>query len=550
MDNKEYESLVDMGFDSRQINQLEKLSEYIPVSRMMSILDFTIDVDYLRNANYILNKNHDPTTVNYMQSLLISNIDPGIYPVDLFNTADIKKQDFVHFVIRETINKKNSGDNINYDLGKFIQDIEKCNLTDFKILNDYVINNNPYSVFSPEFNNEQIKFADTLYKNGCFQYIKSIPEFSRFPDLNKNVYSYIDENNMDFVGLVNNYSDNDITSIAYLRSEDIDVDKFLRDKDNPKQVYLCASLIKLNYDEKIINEILKNAHFKYFYEKTKLDVVEKYVDLKLQYPDVDDLFEKFPSEDYLMISKLMLDNDYSHSDIKNFYEYITSYYHFSEDLSFLDEKTILKYLELSKENYDISNFISKKLQSSDIDILIKSADKFNIDLDAIFDRKFEKYEIDLMKYCENVDRNDIWEALIQVTKPDKEAYNYIYDILFRDEKYKTHHDIVNLLYDKGNDTFQDFDDGYEFNCRQKRELAEIIYDEILDDKQIDVIRDNQIDSEFMYELAEMASKNYDISGILKKIDILMPSDLDIIKRCFELGFNVIDNDIGSDKDGR
>ena len=550
MDNKEYELLINQGFDSRQINQLEKLSKYFPVSHMIAMLDVTIDVDYLRNANCILNKKQDSTTIRSIQKLLNANINPDVYPVNLFNTSDTEKQDFVRFVINETIGKKRNNVKINYDLKKFICDIEKSNLTDFSILKQYVINNNPYSIFTPEFNNEQIKFADTLYQNGCFQYIKSIPEFSRFPDLDKNVYSYIDENNMDFVGLVNNYNDDDITYIAYLRSEDIDVDKFLRDKDNPKQVYLCASLIKLNYDEKIINEVLKNAHFEYFYEKTKLDVVKKYVDLKLQYPDIDDLFENFPSEDYLMISKLMLDNDYSHSEIKNFYEYISSYYHFSEELSFLDEKTILKYLELDKENYDISNFISKKLQSDDIDVLIKSADKFNIDLDAIFDKKFEKYEIDLMKYCEKIDRNDIWEALVQVTKPDKEAYNYIYDILFRDEKYKTHHDIVNLLYDKGNDTFNDFDDVYEFNCRQKRELSEIIYNEILDDKQIDIIRDNQIDSEFMYELAEMASKNYDISGILKKIDVLMPSDLDIIKRCFELGFNVIDNDIGSDKDGR
>lgn len=149
MDNNEYESLVAMGFDSRQINQLAKLDDYIPVCRMMSILDVTIDVDYLRNANYILSKNQDPTTANYMYKLLNDNIDPSVYPVDLFNTKDILKQDFVLFVIDETIRKKRQDININYDLGKFIKDIEKCNLTDFKILKDYVINNNPYSVFYP-----------------------------------------------------------------------------------------------------------------------------------------------------------------------------------------------------------------------------------------------------------------------------------------------------------------------------------------------------------------------------------------------------------------
>ena len=74
---------------------------------------------------------------------------------------------------------------------------------------------------------------------------------------------------------------------------------------------------------------------------------------------------------------------------------------------------------------------------------------------------------------------------------------------------------------------------------QKTELTEMVLERDITDEQLDVIRNNEIDSEKLRILGFMLEKRFDISHVMEKINELSDDNLRDIYSCMKMGFLLV-----------
>lgn len=200
-----------------------------------------------------------------------------------------------------------------------------------------------------------------------------------------------------------------------------------------------------------------------------------------------------------------------------------------------------QYIQAYKNGLDIEPLYKNNVEDNVLDLAMIIE---HLDQEEIKKCKTKKdFEIKLMACAISNGRKDLIPILLNIKKPDQSAYLSIQYLLKYDTMKGCHHKITNLLYDKGADVFGDYKPEFEFNGKQKHYLAIYVYANHVDDKDIDLIRDNTISANVMEKLCEMMEEGLDIRGILKDANKLELEDINAIHKCMRLGFKVIKEDI-------
>lgn len=209
----------------------------------------------------------------------------------------------------------------------------------------------------------------------------------------------------------------------------------------------------------------------------------------------------------------------------------------------IPKERIAAYLDLIEHNIDPDPF----LQCGKSPTFVKQA----ISIMELMDEKEKKHFIDkihkcnedkllLMKTAADKDRMDVLKALIYCENLNESVCFSLECLLDYDKKYECHHDIINILYDKGNDAFKTFEQEYEFSTAQKSTLLDAIIARKISDENIDIIRNNRICANNMQLLIDLIAQDLDISFPLKYAETLGSKDLSSICNCIKLGLHFME----------
>lgn len=530
-----YDELLEDGFSSQQINQILLLEKYYD-DEFLQKIDVDIDVKNIRILNQILKQKEDDLTdgeKEFLLDLVLQDIDPNLYVnlktgrlrsyfTDIVTRRNLFDDHYVNFCQIMDYIKKNP-DSLTFIM-KFSFD---C--IDLKI--------NPLDLLKDGFQENDAYFALKLYSAGLTELIPKINnEFTRSYNNMKHLKTMI-ENKMDYVDLINNYSDNQIKFIMDELKDGYDLYSILKGKSYINKMALCSKLMHAEVEEDEIDIIL--TKFEYTNTSICMDKWNRLIELEKEGYEVHKFFETLPTRNEMDLLEQLVDIGYEDIDVQYYINEIgekLKNVRYSLRLSVGD---VEKYIELLDEGYDITNLIKQGYEYEDLNVLIKLATIKDMDLQELIDKEFEAFEFRLFKNCLKYGREDVFEAVIHCQYPDEDAYDYIIDIFKADEEKGTFHDIVNLLFDKGNDAFFDYDESYEFNCYQKMELTSLVCNLELTDEQINLIRDNNIDSECMNILGNMLSRGYNITHVMEKIEELDEDNLRDIYSCMKMGFALV-----------
>lgn len=197
-----------------------------------------------------------------------------------------------------------------------------------------------------------------------------------------------------------------------------------------------------------------------------------------------------------------------------------------------------KYMELYKNGVDIEPLIENHCDGQFISLILPLVDK--VELAALAEQ--DDVTINLIYELIEFEREDLIDIFLNLTEPDEDTFYYISKILEKDKEEGTKHKIINLLYDKGADVFQDYDYCYEFDILQKRTLSYAMMVGTINEENIDLLRDNSMESAKMDILSEIISEGYDISVLLDKIEDLTTEEIEAAGTCLRCGFKLVVDD--------
>lgn len=209
----------------------------------------------------------------------------------------------------------------------------------------------------------------------------------------------------------------------------------------------------------------------------------------------------------------------------------------------ISKDNIPGYLNLIENNIDPEEFMQREKSFDYVENFLNVYQiANNKDKEVLLKQNanYERFELELMNVAYACGREDVVSALINCELSDINAYENIGIILKSDIKNKTRHNIINLLFDKGNDVLSTFDKEYEFNRDQKKILSRLMIDKFIDDKNINLIRNNQICSVNMKILANLIKEGFDVSFAIKQAERLNGYDFEAVCKCIELGFEFKD----------
>ena len=542
MTDKEYNQLICGGFSQQQINQITKLQEYITFNTIVKYINSDCEVEHLRAANEIF-KNHEAD-----ENLLLyiaGHINPYVYMDENISIDRIEALNKI--LIRYT--------NSSFD-EKFLPIVDfllasKADGVLLEITNNMLCyeEKNFEDMLKPEFDRNQLLYAYQLAFYGYPDYIEKIPELKYYP--NTELIFQIHNLDMDLIEVVNAYDSYNLESMILQYKDGKNVNPILLNSKNPNRVALCARLMDLEMSNDDIRKCLDDVNAYYF--KMPIYVVNQVIDLTKNGCTLNK-YEQYicelPSTTYpqYILNELELSvvsaiyNKNLDEDVEK--EYLELFHkNFDKHLNYnYEDQDVLKIIDLYKSNIDVSYIIKSGLKKDEINILIDASEKINKPLDEVFDRCYYGFEIKAVKQALDFERYDIVEAFIVASNPDRDVYDTIFKILQKDKENHTYHKIINLLYDKGNDAFNDYDYYYEFDEYQKTLLTDVIYNESLTEGQIDNIRDNTIDAGKMEALVDILIDGYSINEILKKINDLDKEDIEALGHSLRLGFSLSFND--------
>lgn len=520
-----YEDLLNEGFSSQQVNQLLLLKDKIDYN-LLSKINKEISVEYLRKANSIL-KNNTKIDKILLSKILISDFDPDLYhllyskkyPYESYKLLD-KQQYF-----------KDNGVKFN-DIINFIKESPDS----LEFLNDFIEScidehKDPFLIIKKGFNEKQSLYALRLSINRLDKYIDDIPKLNNF-FMNFEVFKSMINLNMDYIYLINNYDYDKI--LALVEAEEKSLGTFSLLKDKEYDIYTFLDMVDEGLDKNLVDEIL-----------TKLDidnydpVFSDIIDIEFDGYKIHNYFDTVPNKYGIKIYKELVDLGYEDHNLKYYLDIIYNSYKDLTNNNFnITNELIQKYIELIDSKKDINSLNLYKYSYEEINTLFDTANILNINEKDFFKNNFPDYTIKLLNTAIEYNRIDILDALIHC-KLSSNVCSDIKKILENDNNNSTYHNIINLLYDKGNDIFMDYNPDYEFNNSQKYTLTYLILNKGLTDKEINIIRDNTIDYSCMYVLGDMISDGYNIDHILAKIKDLSSYDLKSIYDCMQRGFSVI-----------
>lgn len=527
----EYDKMMDEGYSVQQINQILSLKKYF-TDEELSEINIDVDVQYIRALNLMLKQSgeRDYAALEMVKNNINPNFSNYLLGSDYKELKAIfdKKQYYIdkgmnYSGLMEYLNNNINAISFMYS---FLTSVES---KDYPYLHKFLI---------PNFTESKMKLAYELYKNEMESEIKNLSKLNR--DFDKIAWlKSLMKHGFDYVSLINNLTDLSIEKILISNNKHKIVE-FLKEcnyAEGDKKITPCHKMLEEKLDDDTISYILEN----YYWDNTTI-CGKTYSELiryeKAGYK-VHEFFESLPTINQMYFFEQLVDDGYEDEDI-NFY-----LQNFNDMLS--DSKVTLrmsigdaeKYIELFNEGYDISNIIKLGWEYEEINLLIKASKMFDWDLQELLNKDFKEFEFNLMDHCFNYGRADIIEALLHCEFPDSDSYENIIAILKNDKEKGERHNIINLLYDKGNDVFEDFDDSYEFDAYQKYELTLLIKEGKMTDESINILRDNKIDSSHFSLLALMINEGFDVSHLLKRIDKLTNDDLRTACKYMKLGFSLV-----------
>lgn len=536
----EYDKMVDEGYSIQQINQILSLRKYFTDDELSEI-NIDVDVKHIRSLNAMLRETGEKDYAALR--MVINNLDPNIANYLLkaeFNELKAifdKKQYYIDHGLnyRGLMNYFEKNVNAIKFMYTFLCNIDSA---DYPYLHKFLI---------PDFTAGKMNLAYALYKNGMEAEIENLSKLNRDFDHPKWLQSLI-KHKFDYVSLINNLSDLSIEKLL-ISDQKYKIVELLKECDYTecdKKITPCHKMLEEKLDHDVISYILDN----YYWDNTTTcgKIYSELIRYEKAGYKVHDFFESLPSLNQMYFFEQLVDDGYEDEDIIFYLQNFNDMLLDSEVTLRMSIGDAEKYIELFNEGYDIANVIKHGWEYEEINLLIKAAEMFDWDLQELLNKDFKEFEFNLIDHCFNYRRPDIVEALLHCEFPDLDSYENIIAILKKDKETGEHHNIINLLFDKGNDIFEDYDNAYEFDAYQKYELTLLIKDNKIDEEKLDIIRDNKIDSSHFSLLALMISQGYEVGSLLKRIDKLTNDDLRTACKYMKLGFSLVINEDNIEKE--
>lgn len=373
----------------------------------------------------------------------------------------------------------------------------------------------------------------------------------------------ISENKMEYVCEVLLYEEFDKNNLKYFKCENIDehficeilvddlkngidISLYYRPEFNRHQLYAARDLVEKGMPELVdvilpIKETGVVFNDTTYYNRAKkvgLDLIEllnktkdsditkKVINLKEKGIDITKHLDKIKTYSDCTFYTSAVKNGLSETEILDV---------INLGIKDIDYDDLDKYMQLYKDGIDIQPFIENNCSTYYLSLVLPLANKIN--LYELADK--EEFVINAIYNFIEHNREDLIDIVLNLNEPDEDTFYFISKILEEDEKYGRHHKIINLFYDKGADALEDYDYCFEFDAEQKRALSYAILTGILNDENIDLIRDNTIDPDKMSLLAEIISNGNDVSILLSKIDELSEDEIQAAGICLNCGFKLV-----------
>lgn len=546
MTREEYEDLQESGFSPQQINQISILeTHYFEVDAILQYISPDIDVEYIRNINEIFKRNDDEVSeydTQFMMKMLKSNLDPNLY-LDKDYPEEIKSalEEVIVDIISYTHLEKTNYINLINKIKQFSNEEEASWLLD---ATRDVLKKMPTVdldlIFREGFNERQIYYATFLLTRDCSDVIKDIPRIKDVEDYYFDIpnIKHIIETKMDFADICNSYDPENIRRMLAAYERGIIVNDYLLNKPYSNNVLLCEKLLLMNSGGELGDEIIEKClTLGWEYSTKKDDVWTSIIVLTHSGFDLKEYFTEFPDNFGIKLFEILIEEGCIENEIKRYVSLFEKNNDFAK-CTHLEKEDILAIINLYENDYDISKVIEMGLTKKDIDNLLDISIKCDLDFEGLLCIGFSQTELELLDACVKYDRYDIVNAVINVEYPTKKAYKNIINILEEDNKNGTKHKISNLLFDKGNDVFESYDSEYEFTEEQKELLADAMLNGDINEKNVDVIRNNNIMTEKMEALISLMSEGLDVTVIVEKIDDLWVDDIETLGDCLRLGFKL------------
>lgn len=529
-----YDELDGLGFLPQQINQILLLESHYREEDLLT-LSPNVNVENIRKLNIVLkDKELSKSEKKELLTVISQNVDPNF----LLGLNDSSYKSSFMQIVKNKHYYESSGVDFSEMLSYIYRNPKSLGFI-YEFVDDCMTRKfNPFELLRDGFNQEQADFAF---------YLKEAELDFLIPEINKTIFKCYDdmkdikkmiELKMDYAAIINLYSDVEINDIIKAFEEGYDIHSVIKQIPySPNIVHLCKGLMKAEVDDDDIREILT----KYTHEETECEVYKWKHLIKLEGEgyEIHKYFDKLPNCNQMDILEQLIDIGYEDEDLGYYLTELGEKLEKIDDRYRLSVGDVEKYIELLDEGYDITNLMQRDWHYEEINILIELAKIKDMDLQEILNKDFFEFEFDLFADCLRYGREDVFEAAVHCENPDSDAYENIRKIFAKDEKTGEFHDVVNLLYDKGNDAFMEFDECYEFDAYQKTELTEMVLERDITDEQLDVIRNNEIDSEKLRILGFMLEKRFDISHVMEKINELSDDNLRDIYSCMKMGFLLV-----------
>ena len=549
MKDETYRDLLDIGFDMQQINQIEKIAINFEnleegIEYVLKFVTPSCDIKYLREVGSIFKELHsflDDNEVNLIMNLLKINNSPHLFVDNFIGTDNYSKdkskalalvlEDIVKY---GDIKKISDG---SYSLFETLNAIKECKAKDG--LSEVIQKTNNLKRFSPldvirkEFNEEQLNCSLQYCTYGYKEFVDDIFKLNRIYDAMGMIFE-IKDLNLPFVDLINNYDDSQIAHIIKYAKKNHNVLPYLLNKPYKDKIDLCAFLLS-NFTllDSEIESCLEKLPYQYHdYERDAWEVLVRGTAIGINFTDY---FSMVPTKKTLELVEFFHLEGYKTEEIKMFSDIYQKNKNYFAETTHEDFSSIIKLL---LDGYDISNIIKNCFNKEDIKLAFKIAEKYSLDAQYIFDNIKPK-QLSLINKLDSYNREDLAIPLLNCKKMNLMCIDRIEYLLSSDCENGERHNVINLLFDKGNDVFNNFDECYEFSAAQKTLLIDSIMLKIFDDKSINLIRDCSVAEEKIKELSLIKHKGYDISGIIPKISELSAEQIRKLGECLGMGFDLV-----------
>lgn len=481
-----YQDLLDKGFNDAQINQLEKIDKYYSITLLTKYIKPDVEVDLLRKFSKLV-KDEDwvnDKVVHYVNPNMSKVIELMALNIDFEDIMDVKLSDKKVEAILYVLKSKME----NIELANnIIKCLKMQNITD-EMINDIIWDdiNNGIDPLS--------YLKETFTKEQIYLASSAVQE------------GYWDV--LEIVELMNDDGCDDVDLIHFSLENGIDI------------------------------VTISNTQNKY--------LVDEIIDAKVHGYDVDKFLNKKSTKWDLELVRRLMEKNYTDEQINNFLNTVKL------NLYRVEKSTLDFYIKLVEMGIDIQKLLEYGgLKTDYLESFLNMSKKIPrkyVDEVAKFENILPKCLLDTITIAFNNNREELIPIFINLSDVSELGIQTIGEIIKNDTENNTHHKIVNLLYDKGADTFNDYTPHYEFNSSQQLCLALASFNYGLNDEQIEPLRDNNINSKKMEILTGMMAEGLDVSIPLKYINKISIEQLKAMEQCIIMGFKLDDKGLEQIRD--